>query len=88
MADGMTRSNFLRAYRCQLQLFLVMEVATKVDMAVQNQETPLSKDVEALMQSSVVGAELFATEARKEETRAYARKTDERIYNLEMECKK
>ena len=56
-----------------------------MDMAVQHQEVPLSKDVEALMQSSVVGAELFATEARKEETRAYAQEIDEIIYNLEME---
>ena len=56
MADGMTRTAFLRSYRFQLQLFLCMGQATKMDMAVRAGELPGSSDLESLRKSSAIGA--------------------------------
>ena len=72
MADGMTRTAFLRSFRFQLQLFLCMGQATKLDMAVCAGEPPCSSDLESLRKSTAIGAELFATELRAEEVGAYA----------------
>ena len=85
MADGMTRTAFLRSFRFQLQLFLCMGQATKVDMAVRAGEPPGSSDLESLRKSSAIGAELFATELRAEEVGAYALEIKDRIFNLEVE---
>ena len=84
VADGMARSHFLRSYRYELALFVEMEIATRVDVCVQQGATPASHDLDTLSQSSTIGGELFAPELRQDELRNYHAEIQERIKNLEI----
>ena len=54
-SDNMSRSHFTRAQRGCLALFVDMDVATKVDIAVSADEAPACKDIEILIKSSAIG---------------------------------
>ena len=83
-SDKMSRSHFMRAHRCSLQLFVDMEVATKVDIQVSSGEAPCPEDIQTLMKSSEIGNQLFNEEAMALESSAFAEDISRRLIELEM----
>ena len=83
-SDNMSRSHFMRAQRGCLALFVDMDVATKVDIAVSADEAPACKDIEILIKSSEIGAQLFASEAMALESTAFEEDITRRLDELEM----
>jgi hypothetical protein len=83
-SDNMSRSHFMRAQRSCLALFLDMDLATKVDVAVSADEAPVCRDIETLIKSSEIGAQLFSQEAMELESRAFDEDISKRLDELEM----
>ena len=82
-SDGVPRVNFLRAHRIALSLFLPMDDATKVVVAVEAEEEPPRDIVVALQKCGLIGGELFSAEVMKVEIADYCKGIDRRIYQLE-----
>ena len=84
-SDEQSRSHFVRARRQELQMFMDMEVATRIDVTVAAGKTCEVNDVEKMLKGSEIAKELFSDEARQIEGLQFVREIDKRIYDLECE---
>ena len=84
-SDEQSRSHFLRARRQELQLFMDMDVATRIDVATSSGKDAEIEDVEMMMKGSEIAKELFSQEARSLEGQQFEKEIEKRIYDLECE---
>ena len=82
-SKGTTRSQYLRAWREPLKMFMDMEYACAVIAAEDNSEALDENKVETLVASSLIGAELFCKESSRCEVKAYVQDVEKRLLELE-----
>ena len=80
----MTRTQFLRASRDALQLFISMDCATEVEKSLAAGDEPQVNLVETLCKEGVIGAELFQAESLKLEMKSYMSEISERLHELDI----
>ena len=83
-AKQMSRSQFLRCWRGPLLLFMNMEDAVSVNAGSEDKTGYDAAKVEALVNSSLIGAELFAPESASCEVDSYVADIDKRLFELEQ----
>ena len=84
-ASGVARASFLRANRDVLSLFFSMEAGTQVEAASSSPDNkPDQKDILLLVNSSMVGSQLFAPESLRGECENFLSEIKRRIYDVEM----
>ena len=83
-AKQMSRSQFLRCWRQPLLLFMNMEDAVLVNAGSEDKTGYDAEKVEALVNSSLIGAELFAPESASCEVDLFVADIDKRAFELEQ----
>ena len=85
-AHRVSRAKFLRANRDCLQLFLSLEVASRIEECVSaGKVQPDPKDVDLMCRAGHIGRELFATESLKAEHGLYVSEVARRLCELETQ---
>ena len=82
-SEEVTRAGWMRARRAELQMFIDMSLATKIEDEIEAGGEADPEGVEKLGKMSLIGSELFAPEALKLESSQFVSEAVQRLKELE-----
>ena len=84
-SSGLSRAQFLRAWREPLSLFMSMTLATAIEKQVEDREEVDARSIEEMTKGPLIAAELYAEESMACELTSYMTSIDARLLELELQ---